>query len=490
MITCICSAYVVGYHAAEDGSRVAAAAERSVAGDGGGVEGASAPGEGMPSPLLLGGTVRGARGTGAPRADGSAAPLHAGLLRRCTALIQVVLDEAAPRASAARLAAVLRAVGVEREQLLTASFVRMHAEAQTHWLKLSKKARPPAPSLTALQPLATLLAMCWRVRRRAIGACLRSPTLIVATQRTLHAAAKVGEQKESLPFTIEASAVASSGTTVEVRWSVLAAATALAEAEKADAREGTAASGGASAGAAALCAALSGVAAFVVEVAKAQPCAPRTVLRRFICGPAARRAAIADLHPDANFTVSVSAVLFPEGGSSNVRGGAPLPPRVVAALDTDISTHSPELFTFDHVKCGPNLSLSNGGLTATNTCDKQWNAVRTTEMFTTGVHCWEVRVDRCVSKNIFIGIIDENGSVGNYVGSDDHGWGFLANRAVWHKKAKTKSYGRLFRGGDIVGVRLDVRRFAAQHYAATTPPAPLALAAHRSPLPTLHPLPD
>ena len=324
---------------------------------------------------------------------------------------------------------------------------------ETRWLKLPKKTRPPAPSLTALQPLATLLAMCWRVRRRAVASCLRSPTCLVATQGALDATPPP-------PFTLEASAVTKSGTTVEVRWSILPAATVVAEVEGAEASEGAAASDGASSNARALRASLSGVAAFVVEVAKAQPFAPRTVIRRFICGPAARRAAFADLHPDAHFTVSVSAVMLSAGESSNASLAAT--PRVVAALDADVATHSQQLFTFDSIVCGPNLSLSNGALTATNTCDKQWNAVRTTEMFTTGVHCWEVRVDRCVSKNIFIGVMDENGAVGNYVGSDDHGWGFLANRAVWHKKAKTKAYGRLFRGGDIVGVRLDVRRFAAR----------------------------
>jgi hypothetical protein len=36
------------------------------------------------------------------------------------------------------------------------------------------------------------------------------------------------------------------------------------------------------------------------------------------------------------------------------------------------------------------------------------------------------------------------------------GWAFLANRAVWHNKGKMKSYGDLFRTGDIVSVTLDL----------------------------------
>jgi hypothetical protein len=37
-----------------------------------------------------------------------------------------------------------------------------------------------------------------------------------------------------------------------------------------------------------------------------------------------------------------------------------------------------------------------------------------------------------------------------------HGWAFLANRAVWHNKGKMKSYGDLFRTGDVVSVTLDL----------------------------------
>jgi hypothetical protein len=36
------------------------------------------------------------------------------------------------------------------------------------------------------------------------------------------------------------------------------------------------------------------------------------------------------------------------------------------------------------------------------------------------------------------------------------GWGFLANKAVWHNKSKLKSYGELFRTGDKVTVLLDL----------------------------------
>lgn len=63
---------------------------------------------------------------------------------------------------------------------------------------------------------------------------------------------------------------------------------------------------------------------------------------------------------------------------------------------------------------------------------------------------------RCISKNIFIGVVTNESSLENYIGSDRYGWGYLANKAIWHGKSKTRSYGELFKEGDIIGVQLDM----------------------------------
>jgi hypothetical protein len=44
----------------------------------------------------------------------------------------------------------------------------------------------------------------------------------------------------------------------------------------------------------------------------------------------------------------------------------------------------------------------------------------------------------------------------NYVGCDAYGWAFLANKAIWHNKSKLKTYGELFRTGDVITVVLDM----------------------------------
>ena len=82
--------------------------------------------------------------------------------------------------------------------------------------------------------------------------------------------------------------------------------------------------------------------------------------------------------------------------------------------------------------------------------------MRSTTRLTSGVHQWEVYIDRCISKNIFIGVVGPEARTDNYVGCDKNGWAFLANRAVWFNKGKLKSYGELFRTGDVVQVTLDL----------------------------------
>ncbi|KAF0774443.1 hypothetical protein AaE_001857, partial [Aphanomyces astaci] len=43
------------------------------------------------------------------------------------------------------------------------------------------------------------------------------------------------------------------------------------------------------------------------------------------------------------------------------------------------------------------------------------------------------------------------------ISTDDcRGWGFLANKAVWHNKSKLQTYGDMFKQGDVITVALDV----------------------------------
>lgn len=49
------------------------------------------------------------------------------------------------------------------------------------------------------------------------------------------------------------------------------------------------------------------------------------------------------------------------------------------------------------------------------------------------------KINRCVSKNVFVGVVSAESRLSNYVGSDRSGWGYLANKAIWHNKGKVRN---------------------------------------------------
>ncbi|KAK1939191.1 E3 ubiquitin-protein ligase [Phytophthora citrophthora] len=120
-----------------------------------------------------------------------------------------------------------------------------------------------------------------------------------------------------------------------------------------------------------------------------------------------------------------------------------------------VQTPLEPVFELDKDSMGKNLVLLNRNLTARNTANKKWHSVRSSVAFEEGVHTWQVRLDTCVSKNIFIGVCTADASMENYIGSDAYGYGFLANKAIWHNKAKLHTYGEIFKQGDIIQVTLD-----------------------------------
>ena len=124
--------------------------------------------------------------------------------------------------------------------------------------------------------------------------------------------------------------------------------------------------------------------------------------------------------------------------------------------ELSVTTSQQPVFMIDAEATGENLQLSNNGFTVKNTVNKRWNAARATTSYSYGSHYWEVQIDKCVSKNIFIGVVEAEANMENYVGSDRFGWGYLANKAVWHNRGKLRSYGELYKEGDTIGITLDM----------------------------------
>ena len=131
--------------------------------------------------------------------------------------------------------------------------------------------------------------------------------------------------------------------------------------------------------------------------------------------------------------------------------------RSAKSMSVVVATESEGTFGFDSDSVCSNIVISaSNPLTLRNAVNKKWSTARANIRFTSGIHRWEVHIDRCISKNIFIGVTTREARLDNYVGCDAYGWAFLANKAIWHGKAKMKNYGELFRTGDTVTIILDL----------------------------------
>ena len=89
---------------------------------------------------------------------------------------------------------------------------------------------------------------------------------------------------------------------------------------------------------------------------------------------------------------------------------------------------------------------------------KDWSSVITTEGFApeTGQHEWLVHIEKSERGHIFIGIASSDCSLETYIGGDDHSWGLIGTKALWHNRTKVKaSYGDGFKTGSTVHVKYD-----------------------------------
>ncbi|KAG7385311.1 hypothetical protein PHYPSEUDO_001613 [Phytophthora pseudosyringae] len=164
---------------------------------------------------------------------------------------------------------------------------------------------------------------------------------------------------------------------------------------------------------------------------------------------------IRNLLPDTIYRIRLGPAPCMSDNTDGTTGVASNDASVLQGAETVVQTTPEPVFELDRETMGKNLVALNRNLTAKNTVNKKWHSVRASVAFEEGVHTWQVRLDACVSKNIFIGVCTADASMENYIGSDAYGYGFLANKAVWHNKAKLHSYGEIFKQGDTIQVTLD-----------------------------------
>lgn len=78
--------------------------------------------------------------------------------------------------------------------------------------------------------------------------------------------------------------------------------------------------------------------------------------------------------------------------------------------------------------------------------------------FTSGRNRWAVRIDRSPTAYLFVGIASTAANQASFLGSDAHGWGFIGDKALYHRRDRVRTYGERFGQGDVVGVELDMDR--------------------------------
>ena len=69
---------------------------------------------------------------------------------------------------------------------------------------------------------------------------------------------------------------------------------------------------------------------------------------------------------------------------------------------------------------------------------------------------WKIRVERSPTAYLFVGVATKDANLSTFLGGDENGWGYIGDRALYHKRNKVKLYGDRFGQGDIIGVTLDM----------------------------------
>mmetsp|Transcript_30833 Transcript_30833/g.69223 ORF Transcript_30833/g.69223 Transcript_30833/m.69223 type:complete len:1182 (-) Transcript_30833:197-3742(-) len=117
-------------------------------------------------------------------------------------------------------------------------------------------------------------------------------------------------------------------------------------------------------------------------------------------------------------------------------------------------------FQFDNNPCylGASIFLSADGLQATYGSNESWKTLLGDQPFSCGRNSWEIRIESSATAYLFVGAATREADLNTFLGGDDFGWGYIGDRALYHKRTKLKVYGERFGEGDVMGVCLDLTR--------------------------------
>jgi len=121
------------------------------------------------------------------------------------------------------------------------------------------------------------------------------------------------------------------------------------------------------------------------------------------------------------------------------------------------TTNAPS-FVFDSFNKGPAISLSADRMHASFHASESWETILGTTPLISGCNSWELEIVNSSSLYIFVGVATRETDLATFLGGDEYSWGYIGDRALYHKRTKVKLYGERFGHGDIVGVTLNMDR--------------------------------
>ena len=100
---------------------------------------------------------------------------------------------------------------------------------------------------------------------------------------------------------------------------------------------------------------------------------------------------------------------------------------------------------FSSRRSGRGITLTNHNLAASFQNNETWSTVLGTKGFSTGRNHWTVHIQKSSTSYIFIGVANDRVNLNNFLGSDENGWGYIGDQALYHRRSKIKTYVRTFK---------------------------------------------
>lgn len=133
-----------------------------------------------------------------------------------------------------------------------------------------------------------------------------------------------------------------------------------------------------------------------------------------------------------------------------------------SGLNSNETPYGKTLIVMDKETCSPSLEIESDGVTVVSKAPSHdWRTVVAEKGFSSGVHKWDVIIEKCTATaNIMIGVCEKTHSLNNYIGqtSAHGGWSYYGATTgyTYHNGNSNSNYGQKMQEKDVIGVVLDM----------------------------------